>query len=289
MFFRDTYPLGRIPALIPATWEDGWPTFGDDGVVRVGDTFAKPIVLDAATERRERLKSIVASDDFANDAEHRAFSDTVWEVPDAPTYDESLLGVELVANPGFEDAGTAPWAAQFGATLSRETSGAASGTGALRVAGRTLNGSGPNQQLGGKIQAGVTYEVSARVRYASGPAQVRFNLVGDWGAGVTTLAWANATPGSGRPCGAPTPSRRTPTSGPSSSRSRRRGATRSRRRRASSTCSTTSPWSAARRTSRRPRFEEVSYNGSDLDLAWQWNHAPDNRYWSSPSARAGCA
>ncbi|MGO1341424.1 MAG: glycoside hydrolase 43 family protein, partial [Cellulosimicrobium funkei] len=53
MFFRDTYPLGRIPALIPATWEDGWPTFGDDGVVRVGDTFAKPIELDPATERRE--------------------------------------------------------------------------------------------------------------------------------------------------------------------------------------------------------------------------------------------
>ncbi len=38
-----------------------------------------------------------------------------------------------------------------------------------------------------------------------------------------------------------------------------------------------------------PTLEEVSYNGSDLDLAWQWNHAPDNRYWSSPSARAGCA
>ncbi|WP_309231977.1 glycoside hydrolase 43 family protein [Micromonospora tarensis] len=24
MFFRDTFPIGRIPALIPATWQDGW-------------------------------------------------------------------------------------------------------------------------------------------------------------------------------------------------------------------------------------------------------------------------
>ncbi|MBE9926051.1 family 43 glycosylhydrolase [Cellulosimicrobium cellulans] len=280
MFFRDTYPLGRIPALVPATWEDGWPTFGDDGVVRVGDTFAKPIVLDPATERRERLKSIVASDDFANDAEHRAFSDTVWEVPDAPTYDESLLGVELVANPGFEDAGTAPWAAQFGATLSRETSGAASGTGALRVAGRTLNGSGPNQQLGGKIQAGVTYEVSARVRYASGPAQVRFNLVGDWGAGVTTLAGANATPGEW------TTVRGTYTV-PQDADVR------------TFKLAVETPWGNPQPPSssveyllddvsvvgrapavETPTLEEVSYNGSDLDLAWQWNHAPDNRYWS---------
>ncbi|MGN6240354.1 MAG: family 43 glycosylhydrolase [Cellulosimicrobium cellulans] len=280
MFFRDTYPLGRIPALIPATWQDGWPTFGDDGGVRVGDTFAKPIVLDPATERRERLKSIVASDDFANDAEHRAFSDTVWEVPDAPTYDESLLGVELVANPGFEDPTTAPWAAQFGATLSRETSGTASGTGALRVAGRTLNGSGPNQQLGGKIQAGATYEVSARVRYAAGPAQVRFNLVGDWGAGVTTLAWANATPGEWTivrgtytvprdadvrtfklavetPWGNPQP--------PSSS--------------VEYLLDDVSVVGRAPDVE-TPTLEEVSYNGSDLDLAWQWNHAPDNRYWS---------
>jgi beta-xylosidase len=25
---------------------------------------------------------------------------------------------------------------------------------------------------------------------------------------------------------------------------------------------------------------EYAYNGSNLDLAWQWNHNPDNRYWS---------
>src|SRR5690606_21597838 len=68
MFFRDTFPIGRIPALIPATWSDGWPTFGDDGVVPVGGAFPRPITLSDAELRLEQQKSIVASDDFDNDA-----------------------------------------------------------------------------------------------------------------------------------------------------------------------------------------------------------------------------
>ncbi len=88
MFFRDTYPLGRIPALIPATWRDGWPVFGDEGVVRLGDTFDKPIELSPAQTALARLTSIVASDDFANDAPHRPYSDTVWDVPAGVTREE---------------------------------------------------------------------------------------------------------------------------------------------------------------------------------------------------------
>ncbi|TDC02120.1 glycosyl hydrolase 43 family protein [Micromonospora fluostatini] len=85
MFFRDTFPIGRIPALIPATWsEDGWPTFGTDGVVPVEGAFAKPIALDPEQERFERQKSIVVSDDFANDAPHKAYMDEEWTIPAAP-------------------------------------------------------------------------------------------------------------------------------------------------------------------------------------------------------------
>ena len=29
-----------------------------------------------------------------------------------------------------------------------------------------------------------------------------------------------------------------------------------------------------------PHPEEIAPNGSNLDLAWEWNHTPDNRYWS---------
>ncbi|WP_307846975.1 glycoside hydrolase 43 family protein [Micromonospora sp. D93] len=81
MFFRDTFPIGRIPALIPATWQDGWPTFGTNGVVPVNGLFDKPIRLSPAEEAFERQKSIVASDDFANDAPHRAYQDEQWTVP----------------------------------------------------------------------------------------------------------------------------------------------------------------------------------------------------------------
>lgn len=81
MFFRDTFPIGRIPALIPATWQNGWPTFGTDGVVPVNGLFDKPIRLSPAEELFERQKSIVASDDFANDAPHKAYQDEQWTVP----------------------------------------------------------------------------------------------------------------------------------------------------------------------------------------------------------------
>jgi beta-xylosidase len=85
MFFRDTFPIGRIPALIPATWEDGWPTFGDDGMVGVGASFDKPIRLSEAAERLERQKSIVASDDFDNDAPLQAYMLEHWNIPHPPS------------------------------------------------------------------------------------------------------------------------------------------------------------------------------------------------------------
>ncbi|WP_402372254.1 beta-xylosidase family glycoside hydrolase [Isoptericola rhizosphaerae] len=280
MFFRDTYPLGRIPALIPATWQDGWPTFGAEGVVQVGDVFDKPITLSPQELRRERLKSIVASDDFANDAEHHAFSDTVWQIPDAPSYDEGLLGIELVENPGFEDATTEPWAAQYGATLTRETASPASGSAALGVGDRTLNGSGPYQQLDGTIQAGITYDLSARVRFDAGPDSMRFHLVGDWGDGVEVLVaddvprgeWATVQGTATIPSDADVSTVKiaveTPWGNPQPE-----------------TSAVSYLLDDVSVVGRQPDLEhatadEVSYNGSDLDLAWQWNHNPDNRYWT---------
>jgi beta-xylosidase len=102
MFFRDTFPIGRIPALIPATWQDGWPTFGNNGVVPVDGVFDKPIRLSPEQERFERQKSIVASDDFDNDAPHKAYLDEEWTIPEPPDIDESLIGVKFAVE--------TPWA-----------------------------------------------------------------------------------------------------------------------------------------------------------------------------------
>lgn len=280
MFFRDSFPVGRIPALIPATWQDGWPTFGNNGVVPVNGVFDKPIRLSPAEEELERRKSIVASDDFANDAPHKAYMDERWTIPSPPEVDESLLGVELVRNPGFESGDVSPWAGQFGARLTLDRTDPASGSAALRVGDRTLNGSGPHQSLDGVLQRGVTYAVSARVKYAAGPATVRFNLVADWAAGVQVMASGDVPAG--------------------------RWTTVSGRYTVPATADTgkvkfavETPWANPQPpsssveyliddvsvvgqpvTTEHPTEEEVGPNGSRLGLTWQWNHAPDNRHWS---------
>ncbi|GGM51917.1 endo-1,4-beta-xylanase [Micromonospora sonchi] len=280
MFFRDTFPIGRIPALIPATWRDGWPTFGTDGVVPVEGLFDKPIRLSPAQERYERQKGIVVSDDFANDAPHKAYMDEEWTIPAAPDIDESLIGVELLENSGFEAGALSPWAAQFGATLALDSTDPAGGSAALKVSDRTLNGSGPNQVLNGKMQHGVTYTVSAKIKYTSGPSSVRFNLAADWGSGVQVMTFANVPVGewttvTGRYTVPATANLNnfkfaveTPWANPQPP--------------SSSVEYLIDDVSIVGQplTSEHPTEGEIKPNGSRLDMAWEWNHAPDNRYWS---------
>ncbi|MBN2105477.1 family 43 glycosylhydrolase [bacterium] len=55
MLFQDHGSVGRIPCLVPVTWEDGWPVFGVNG--QVPDELNIPVENDA-------LPKIVASDEF---------------------------------------------------------------------------------------------------------------------------------------------------------------------------------------------------------------------------------
>lgn len=280
MFFRDTFPIGRIPALIPATWQDGWPTFGTNGVVPVNGVFNKPIKLSPEQEVFERQKGIVASDDFDNDAPHKAYMDEQWTIPAAPTYDASLIGVELVQNPGFEAGTVEPWAAQFGASLALDTTDPAAGATALRVSNRTLNGSGPNQSLNGKMQQGLTYTVSAKIKYTSGPSTIQFNLAADWGSGVQVMAsrsvpvgqWTTVTGQYTVPATANINNFKfaveTPWANPQPA--------------SSSVEYLIDDVSIVGQpvTTEYPTEAEIAPNGSRLDTVWEWNHAPDNRYWS---------
>src|SRR6218665_2492832 len=286
-FFRDTFPVGRVPALIPATWSDGWPTFGNGGTVPVNGVFAKPIELTPEQERFERQKSIVASDDFRNDAPHRAYQDVEWSIPESQRFDDSLLGVELLQNPGAE-SGTEAWIANDTATLSA-TSAAHSGTTALSVTARTTTGSGPAQVVTGKLQHGVTYDVSAWVKYddPASPATKQFYITARYGGATTT--YTNLTSATsiargqwGRVSGTFTvPSAQalgyarifieTPwTSNPSASPKDHLMDFQ------------VDDASLIGRpvTVESPHPDEIAPNGSNLDAVWQWNHAPDNRYWS---------
>jgi len=53
--FRDNGAVGRIPWLVPVTWQDGWPVLGDNG--KVPDTISLPV-------SKGLIPGIVASDEF---------------------------------------------------------------------------------------------------------------------------------------------------------------------------------------------------------------------------------
>ncbi|WP_309244233.1 carbohydrate binding domain-containing protein [Micromonospora parastrephiae] len=108
---------------------------------------------------------------------------------------------DLVVNGGFEQ-GTANWFVNNGnasdsAALS-VTSDAYSGSSAALVTNRTTTGSGPMQDLSGKVQAGQTYVLTARIKYEnpSGPATKQFFATMHYGAATyTNLVSVTATKG----------------------------------------------------------------------------------------------
>ena len=177
MLFQDHSSVGRIPVLVPVTWEDGWPVFGDEN----GQA---PVEMDLpGTYTGE--KDIVVSDEFYNGQPHSfaasngsvsTTADTATQNAAAaeaqPTADQEAERMELIVNGGFED-GTEPWAVQQTATLTPVDE---DGNTVLLVSDRTNTASGPKQLLTGKVHAGQTIYVSARVRYDEGPDTRLFHI-----------------------------------------------------------------------------------------------------------------
>ncbi|SIR89636.1 family 43 glycosylhydrolase [Micromonospora avicenniae] len=97
----------------------------------------------------------------------------------------------LIVNGGFED-GLAGWFANNGnaadtAALSTTTD-AHSGTSAVLVTNRSTTGSGPMQDLSGKVQAGKTYLVTAQVKYENpnSPSTKQFFVTMHYGGSTYT-------------------------------------------------------------------------------------------------------
>ena len=177
MLFQDHSSVGRIPVLVPVTWEDGWPVFGDEN----GQA---PVVMDLP-DTYTGEKDIVVSDEFYNGQPHSFAADnsSVSTTADAatqnaaaveaqPTADQEAERMELIVNGGFED-GTENWAVQEAATLPPVDE---DGNTVLLVSDRTSTASGPKQLLTGKVHAGQTIYVSARVRYDEGPDTRLFHI-----------------------------------------------------------------------------------------------------------------
>lgn len=108
---------------------------------------------------------------------------------------------ELILNGGFEN-GTTNWIVNNGngadgGTLATTTD-AYSGSSAAIMTGRTTTGSGPMQDLTGKMTAGTTYALKARIKYenANGPATKQFFATMHYGGGAyTNLVSVTATKG----------------------------------------------------------------------------------------------
>lgn len=68
-FFRDSGSVGRIPYIVPMKWVDGWPVFGDNGIV--------PDLLDIEA-KQPSIPQIVSSDDFSRKPQDREIP-LVWQ------------------------------------------------------------------------------------------------------------------------------------------------------------------------------------------------------------------
>ena len=186
--FQDHGAIGRTPVLTDCTWIDGWPMLGKNG-----DGKTVEAEMELPVEGSES-KSLVKSDEFYNDAEHRVFdaakegaeshmammsadidatgADDAKTEPAETPEDQT---VELVANGSFDD-GTKGWRAFEGGTISAETD--KSGNNYGKITGRTGTGSGLAYDLSGKIVEGVKYHIKAKIKYdnENGPATRKFNI-----------------------------------------------------------------------------------------------------------------
>ena len=187
--FQDHGAIGRTPILTDCTWIDGWPMLGKDG-----DGKTVEAEMELPVEGSES-KSLVKSDEFYNDAEHRVFdaakegaeSDTAMMSADidAAGADDTQTDpgettenqtVELVKNGSFDD-GTKGWKAFNDGTISAEKD-EKNGNNYGKITDRKSTGRGLAYDLTGKIAEGVQYHIKAKIKYDNekGPATRKINI-----------------------------------------------------------------------------------------------------------------
>ena len=188
---------------------------------------------------------------------------------------------EIIINGGFEN-GTENWTRQDPATITAVTEEHASGNMAAKITDRTATASGPMQDITGKIQQGQLVQVSAKVKYNDGPDNKTFNICiqnGDW-EGIKVAASATAKKGEW-----------TTIEGKYTIPN---DADMSSSRIFIETAWTQNPDKendlfdfyaddiSLKKLANPETVQkgENDYNGSNLKLEWQWNHNPNNKFWS---------
>ncbi|WP_245805784.1 family 43 glycosylhydrolase [Bacillus alkalicellulosilyticus] len=157
--FQDRGAVGRVPFLVPVSWEDEWPIFGEDG--KVPTEMAIPIGSSI------HKNAIVASDEFYQ-APKKSEEMTIFSA-------SSYAGTDLIENGDMEN-GQDPWSGNGAATVQITDEEAYSGTFSLFTTGRAATGDGPRQMITGKVSPNEEFTFSAKVKYTEGPDEKIFNI-----------------------------------------------------------------------------------------------------------------
>lgn len=188
---------------------------------------------------------------------------------------------EIIINGGFEN-GTENWEGNEGATLVAVADDGTSNNTSVKITDRTKTASGLRQNLTGKLKQGQLVQVSAKVKYNDGPDNKTFNICiqnGDW-TGIEVAASANVKKGEWTTI-------------------ERKFTIPNDADMSSSSIFIETEYSASP-DKKNDLFDfyvddislkklanpdtvqagENDYNGSNLKLEWQWNHNPNNKFWS---------
>jgi len=221
------------------------------------------------------------------------FLETSWTAAQDPTNDlmdfyaddvsfKDITSDGNILTNGNIENGQDPWAVHDNCTVSATSNAAVSGSSSLLIKDRKTTGSGPQQSIKGKVQAGRKYQFSAKVRYDAGSDTRQFIMDyqdGDWTT-IKNMGAVTATKG--------------------------QWATITATYTVPSDVLLNNPlifletsWTAAQDPTNdlmdfyvddvsmidvtptdASKTGENDGNGSNLGLEWQWNHNPDNLNWS---------
>lgn len=167
--FQDHGAIGRTPVLTDCVWKDGWPMLGKDGDGKtVEGTMQLPVVGGDG-------KTLVKSDEFNNDAEHRVFEKPTasaaaqtYYSPEAFANETEMETVELVEDVGFE-GGIGNWESfeQGELEIASADDGAIATGKVLHIKNRKNISSSAKYDLTGQLKKGTTYTVKGKMKYDS--------------------------------------------------------------------------------------------------------------------------
>lgn len=197
------------------------------------------------------------------------------------------IGTDIVTNGDFETGTLEPWSTRYGNSKIEISTDSHSGSYSAYVSERKDTGAGAALVLDGKIEVLRDYEANAWIKYTDGPNEKVFNM---------TLEHKNASGETGYQVIGSVTAKKGEWCQISGNITLGKDIGTESNKLYIETAWTATPDGVNDLMSyyvddisliKQPEVEwetaaegENDYNGSNLKTVWQWNHTPDNRYWS---------